>query len=238
MRFAERLLYCFCCGCGESACEGEVVVVAFAGRLVGQTAGQVEIWICSPWAMRLYRAVCLLCQRSMQSSNQTGCRRSSTTTSTNASQPNQDRRTSQVKPGQVKSRQDKSSPKPNNREINLTQRIRILPTNQPPHPPDPAPAINNPQTPPIPRSPNQPLPKSRNQLPRMNPHNPLFINKDTRIEQKPQTNPFPPLAETNMTPNSILLATPLNITYLRPGDGNTLGREQSEERVVVRFYWR
>jgi hypothetical protein len=60
VRLAARLLYCF--GCGASW--DEIVVVAAAGRLVGHTAGQVEMCSCSPWAMRLYLAVLVgLCQQ-------------------------------------------------------------------------------------------------------------------------------------------------------------------------------
>jgi hypothetical protein len=53
VRLAARLLYCF--GCGASWADVDVDVAS--GRLVGHTAGHVEMCSCSPWAMRLYLAV-------------------------------------------------------------------------------------------------------------------------------------------------------------------------------------
>ena len=58
VRLAARLLYCF--GCGMSWVDVDVDFAA--GRLVGHTAGHVEMCSCSPWAMRLYLAA-VPCQR-------------------------------------------------------------------------------------------------------------------------------------------------------------------------------
>lgn len=57
VRLAETLSYCLPSDVVEG--ELEVVVDAAGGeaRRVGHTAGQLEMWICSPWAMSAKRAV-------------------------------------------------------------------------------------------------------------------------------------------------------------------------------------
>ena len=76
---------------------------------------------------------------------------------------------------------------------------------------------------PIPISPNQLLPKSRHQLPRMTPHHPPTINQHSRVPQQPHTNSLSPLVEPDMTPNIILGAGLLDSSDFGPVDGDALG---------------
>ena len=227
VRLAARLLYCF--GCGASWDE---VVVGVAGRLVGHTAGQVEMCSCSPWAMRLYLAVLAGLRQRFSTFNQ-------------AFQP---------KPHHFqKSNHENANPNPGTIPAhgkNKSKRKRHTdPTDSySPHRSKPQPflpclphqRLSNPSkqqsatmltelrakrrtTHPIPISPNQLLPKSRHQLPRMTPYHPPTINQHSRVPQQPHTNSLSPLVEPDMTPNIILGAGLLDGSDFGPVDGDALG---------------